>query len=225
MVEKKPIVTDTKTPLTENVEKRFIDTIPCTYILSVLSATAAELITYPLDLTKTRLQIQGELAKTQEVKAMHRGMLATAFGVVKEEGPFKLWCGMSSIIYRHTIYSGVRVCTYDYLRTTFGHDNLPVWKAALFGVLSGCFGQWLSNPADLVKVQMQMEGKRRLMGEAPRFLSFHQAFVDIYRRGGIVGLWQGSVPGLQRAALVNLGKAKLVNIELLWFLHKLFQIV
>lgn len=68
MVEKKPIVTDTKAPLTENVEKRFIDTIPCTYILSVLSATAAEFVTYPLDLTKTRLQIQGELAKTQEVK-------------------------------------------------------------------------------------------------------------------------------------------------------------
>lgn len=35
---------------------------------------------------------------------MRRGMLATAFGVVKEEGPFKLWYGMSSIIYRHTIY-------------------------------------------------------------------------------------------------------------------------
>lgn len=123
------------------------------------------------------------------------------------------------------LFSGVRVCTYDYLRTTFGHDNLPLWKSALFGVLAGCFGQWLSNPADLVKVQMQMEGKRRLMGEAPRFLSFQHAFVDIYRRGGIVGLWQGSVPGVQRAALVNLGKAKLVNIELLWFLHKLFQIV
>ncbi|KAI9589489.1 hypothetical protein GQX74_007658 [Glossina fuscipes] len=221
MVEKKPIVTDTKTPLTENVEKRFIDTIPCTYILSVLAATNAELITYPLDLTKTRLQIQGELAKAQEVKvnlhynynvlsvihAKYRGMLATAFGIVKEEGPLKLWYGVSSVIYRHMIYSGVRVCTYDYLRTTFGHDNLPVWKSALFGLLSGCLAQWLANPADLVKVQMQMEGKRRLMGEPPRILSSHQAFVDIYKRGGIVGLWQGSVPSVQRAALVNLGKA------------------
>ncbi|KAL9878892.1 mitochondrial uncoupling protein 4 [Glossina fuscipes] len=221
MVEKKPIVTDTKTPLTENVEKRFIDTIPCTYILSVLAATNAELITYPLDLTKTRLQIQGELAKAQEVKAKYRGMLATAFGIVKEEGPLKLWYGVSSVIYRHMIYSGVRVCTYDYLRTTFGHDNLPVWKSALFGLLSGCLAQWLANPADLVKVQMQMEGKRRLMGEPPRILSSHQAFVDIYKRGGIVGLWQGSVPSVQRAALVNLGDLTAYDLAKRFLIHKM----
>uniref|UniRef100_A0A1A9X5D7 Mitochondrial uncoupling protein 4 n=1 Tax=Glossina brevipalpis TaxID=37001 RepID=A0A1A9X5D7_9MUSC len=221
MSPKKSTVADSKLPLTETVEKRFIDSMPCTYILSVLAATNAELVTYPLDLTKTRLQIQGELAKAQDVQAKYRGMLATAIGIVKEEGPLKLWYGMSSVIYRHMIYSGVRVCTYDYLRTTFGHDNPAVWKLALFGVLSGCFAQWLANPADLVKVQMQMEGKRRLMGEPPRVLSSHQAFVDIYKRGGIIGLWKGSVPSVQRAALVNLGDLTAYDMAKRFFIHKM----
>ena len=33
-----------------------------TYLISLAAAINAELITYPLDITKTRLQIQGEVA-------------------------------------------------------------------------------------------------------------------------------------------------------------------
>lgn len=41
-------------------------------------------------------------------------------------------------------------------------------KAALGGMVSGALGQFLASPTDLVKVQMQMEGKRRLEGKPPR---------------------------------------------------------
>lgn len=43
------------------VKYHYADTFWCTYIVSVLSANIAETVTYPLDLTKTRLQIQGEM--------------------------------------------------------------------------------------------------------------------------------------------------------------------
>lgn len=38
--------------------------------------------------------------------------------------------------------------------------------------MSGALAQYAASPADLIKVQIQMEGKRRLMGEAPRYLLF-----------------------------------------------------
>ena len=38
----------------------YADSFWCTYIISVGAAFVAETATYPLDLTKTRLQIQGE---------------------------------------------------------------------------------------------------------------------------------------------------------------------
>lgn len=63
----------------------------------------------------------------------------------------------------------------------------------------------MASPADLVKVQVQMEGRRRLLGHAPRVNGSVDAFRKIVRKAGIKGLWKGSIPNVYRAALVNLG--------------------
>ena len=41
-------------------------------------------------------------------------------------------------------------------------------KAIPTGMISGAAAQFLASPTDLVKVQMQMEGKRQLEGLKPR---------------------------------------------------------
>ncbi|XP_059616899.1 mitochondrial uncoupling protein 4 [Phlebotomus argentipes] len=197
------------------VKYHYADSFLCTYVVSVIAANMAELVTYPLDLTKTRLQIQGEATASVKVDGMisrtqHRGMLATALGIAREEGALKLWQGVTPALYRHVVYSGVRIVTYDTLRKsmmTASHENasLPIHKSALCGVTAGALAQWMASPADLVKVQCQMEGKRRLMGLEPRVHSAAHAFREIVKRGGVRGLWKGSVPNVQRAALVNLG--------------------
>ncbi|XP_034119104.1 mitochondrial uncoupling protein 4 isoform X1 [Drosophila nasuta] len=196
------------------VKYDYADSFACTYVVSVVAASIAELATYPLDLTKTRLQIQGEAASVASVAGgakanmQYRGMVATAFGIVREEGALKLWQGVTPALYRHVVYSGVRICSYDLMRKEFtqnGTQALPVWKSALCGVTAGAVAQWLASPADLVKVQIQMEGRRRLMGDAPRVHGAAHAFRQIIQRGGVKGLWKGSIPNVQRAALVNLG--------------------
>lgn len=40
----------------------YADSFWATYVISIAAASVAETVTYPLDLTKTRLQIQGEAA-------------------------------------------------------------------------------------------------------------------------------------------------------------------
>lgn len=77
--------------------------------------------------------------------------------------------------------------------------------------MAGVIGQFLANPTDLVKVQMQMEGKRKLEGKPLRFRGVHHAFAKILAEGGIRGLWAGWVPNIQRAALVNMGGNKLLD--------------
>jgi solute carrier family 25 uncoupling protein 27 len=64
------------------------------------------LATFPLDLTKTRLQMQGEAALARlgdgaVDSAPYRGMVRTALGIVQEEGFLKLWQGVTPAIYRH----------------------------------------------------------------------------------------------------------------------------
>ncbi|XP_055300961.1 mitochondrial uncoupling protein 4 [Sitodiplosis mosellana] len=197
------------------VKYHYADTFWCTYIISVVSANIAELATYPLDLTKTRLQIQGEgkklkandLATTNKVQ--YRGMVATVCGIVREEGAMKLWQGVTPALYRHVVYSGVRIAIYDRMRKTLDvsedHSGLPLWEAAICGVTAGGLAQWMASPADLVKVHVQMEGKRRLMGLKPRVHGSSDALKQILKRGGVKALWKGSIPNVYRAALVNLG--------------------
>uniref|UniRef100_A0A8D8UVR3 Mitochondrial uncoupling protein 4 n=1 Tax=Cacopsylla melanoneura TaxID=428564 RepID=A0A8D8UVR3_9HEMI len=188
----------------------YADSIWCTYIVSVVAACVAEVLTYPLDLTKTRLQIQGEAANTidGDKKLPHRGMVKTGLGIVREEGLAKLWRGVTPALYRHVVYSGCRIVTYEKIRASMSKNKdgtFPVWKSAISGVSSGALAQFLSSPADLVKVQIQMEGKRELLGKAPRVRSPWDAFRKIVAAGGVRGLWKGSIPNMQRAALVNLG--------------------
>ena len=41
-------------------------------------------------------------------------------------------------------------------------------KAVVSGLSAGALAQLIASPTDLVKVQMQMEGRRRLEGKKPR---------------------------------------------------------
>ncbi|XP_053880292.1 mitochondrial uncoupling protein 4 isoform X3 [Malaclemys terrapin pileata] len=184
------------------------------FALSACAAAVAELVTFPLDLTKTRLQIQGEAAVCRYGPAAgravpYRGMLRTAAGIVQEEGLLKLWQGATPAVYRHIVYSGVRMVTYEHIRdSVLGRaedKSFPLWKSVVGGMSAGAIGQFFASPTDLVKVQMQMEGKRRLEGKPLRFRGVHHAFVKILSEGGIRGLWAGWVPNVQRAALVNMG--------------------
>ncbi|KAE8605318.1 hypothetical protein XENTR_v10015062 [Xenopus tropicalis] len=183
------------------------------FILSACAASVAELVTFPLDLTKTRLQIQGEAALKRhgEVGSAvpYRGMVRTATGIVQEEGLLKLWQGATPAVYRHIVYSGVRMVAYEHIRDSVlgkgDGDTFPLWKSVVGGMTAGAIGQFFASPTDLVKVQMQMEGKRRLEGKPPRVRGVYHAFVTIVSKGGIRGLWAGWVPNVQRAALVNMG--------------------
>ncbi|XP_071999817.1 mitochondrial uncoupling protein 4 [Engystomops pustulosus] len=183
------------------------------FVLSACAASVAELVTFPLDLTKTRLQIQGEAALKRFGEGgsavPYRGMVRTAIGIVQEEGILKLWQGATPAVYRHIVYSGVRMVAYEQLRDSplgkGGQETFPLWKAVVGGMAAGAIGQFFASPTDLVKVQMQMEGKRRLEGKPPRVRGVYHAFVTIVSKGGIRGLWAGWVPNVQRAALVNMG--------------------
>lgn len=172
------------------------------YCLTVAAASVAETVTFPLDLLKTRLQVQ-------EHHRPYKGMLQTAIGIVRDEGVLGLWKGLSPGLLRHVVYSGCRMSFYEVIRDdVFGKNPdgvYPLWKAIPTGMLAGALAQFLASPTDLVKVRLQMEGQRVHEGLEPRYRGTRDAFRSILREGGIVGLWKGWAPNCQRAALVCLG--------------------
>ncbi|KRY93445.1 Mitochondrial uncoupling protein 4 [Trichinella pseudospiralis] len=186
------------------------ESIGLKYVLSCAAATLAETVTYPLDLLKTRLQIQGEHGKlnSQFMTTPKQGMFTIFSDIVRKEGFFHLWNGIAPAVTRHYIYTGVRVMFYETFREELFHRNedgtFDLWKAMCSSMASGAIGQFLASPTDLVKVQMQMEGRRRLDGLPPRVENMFQAFRQTYASGGIPALWKGWLPNCQRAAIVNM---------------------
>jgi len=184
------------------------------YCLSAAAATVAETVTFPLDITKTRLQTQGEVAaqlaeKSGKKPPPYRGMIRTAIGIVREEGISRLWLGVTPAILRHVVYSGCRMGFYEYLRDHVlkkdADGYFPLWKSVIGGLSAGAAAQFIASPTDLVKVQMQTEGRRALEGMPRRVKGTLHAFKKISAENGILGLWKGWLPNVQRAAIVNLG--------------------
>jgi len=184
-----------------------------TYTLSAISACIAETSTFPFDMVKTRLMIQGEtLAKDAATSAtanQQRGLVDMARGISRDEGIQGFYRGLAPACLRHVIYSGTRVMAYEVLRERVlmkdKDGNFALWKGVIAGMSAGILGQAVASPTDLVKVQMQADGKRVLAGHQPRYSGIGNAFATIARQGGIAGLWKGVVPNCQRAALVQLG--------------------
>uniref|UniRef100_A0A0N4Z369 Mitochondrial uncoupling protein 4 n=1 Tax=Parastrongyloides trichosuri TaxID=131310 RepID=A0A0N4Z369_PARTI len=202
------------------------------YVLSCTAATAAETVTYPLDVTKTRLQISAD-GKTAINKP--KGMIKMSMLIVKTEGVISLWRGVTPAIYRHYIYTGIRMGTYENMRNYWNEkyeDIRPfgTLQAMFCGLVSGAVAQFAASPMDLVKVQMQMEGLRKLQNLPKRYHSTWQASKSLYRSQGLLGLWMGWVPNCQRAALLNMADLatydtvkhwllKHTNLSDNWFTH------
>lgn len=47
-------------------------------------------------------------------------------------------------------------------------NGFPIWKKVVAGMLAGGIGQLMASPTDLIKTQIQMEGRRRMLGQPPR---------------------------------------------------------
>ncbi|KAK3042389.1 hypothetical protein RJ639_002435 [Escallonia herrerae] len=81
--------------------------------LASLSAMVAETTTFPIDITKTRLQLidspSTRLASTFRV----------ASEIVLAQGPLGLYQGLSPALLRHLFYTPVRIVGYEHLRERF----------------------------------------------------------------------------------------------------------
>ena len=86
------------------------------YLLSCASAAVAETVTYPLDITKTLLQLQNEMMLKNFVQTKKLGMIKTGLNIVKNEGALSLWAGITPAVLRHCAYSGSRMVIYEKLR-------------------------------------------------------------------------------------------------------------
>ncbi|XP_027744692.1 kidney mitochondrial carrier protein 1 isoform X3 [Empidonax traillii] len=153
--------------------------------------------TFPIDLTKTRLQVQGQVNDAKYKEIRYRGMVHALVRICREEGLKALYSGIAPAMLRQASYGTIKIGTYQSLKRTFVErpEDETLMINVLCGVLSGVISSSIANPTDVLKIRMQAQGSMiqgGMMGN----------FIQIYQKEGTRGLWKGVSLTAQRAAIV-----------------------
>lgn len=97
----------------------------CSWAVAAVGAAVAEAVTFPLDTTKIRLQLQGEAVASGGAAAQKRGMVGMMVHVVKSEGIAGLYGGLSAALLRQVVYGGLGVGLYEPVRKLLIGDMDP----------------------------------------------------------------------------------------------------
>ncbi|XP_061778898.1 mitochondrial brown fat uncoupling protein 1 [Nerophis lumbriciformis] len=167
------------------------------------AACIADIITFPLDTAKVRLQVQGEKAVEATKNIRYRGVFGTISTMVRTEGPRSLYNGLVAGLQRQLCFASVRIGLYDNVRDfyTGGAQNPGVLMRILAGCTTGAMAVSFAQPTDVVKVRFQAQVN--LDGVARRYSGTMQAYKHIFQNEGLRGLWKGTLPNITRNALVN----------------------
>ncbi|XP_069891128.1 putative mitochondrial transporter UCP3 isoform X2 [Dipodomys merriami] len=181
--------------------------VPPTTVVKCLgagtAACIADLLTFPLDTAKVRLQIQGENPAAQSVR--YRGVLGTVLTMVRTEGPRSLYNGLVAGLQRQMSFASIRIGLYDSVKqfyTPEEADHSSITIRILAGCTTGAMAVTCAQPTDVVKVRFQAS-VRLGPGSDRKYSGTMDAYRTIAREEGIRGLWKGILPNITRNAIVN----------------------
>ncbi|RKP21181.1 mitochondrial carrier [Rozella allomycis CSF55] len=129
-------------------------------IISGGTAGASQVIfTNPLEIVKIRLQVQGELAKSQGISRQG------AIKIVRQLGFRGLYKGASACLLRDIPFSAIYFPAYSNIkRKIFKEGNegkkLSPIELLVSGALAGMPAAYLATPADVIKTRIQVEARK-----------------------------------------------------------------
>ncbi|KAL0994260.1 hypothetical protein UPYG_G00119950 [Umbra pygmaea] len=181
------------------------DLAPTTCVKFIGAGTAAciaDLVTFPLDTAKVRLQIQGENESGHRAVRYH-GVFGTITTMVRTEGARSLYNGLVAGLQRQMSFASVRIGLYDSMKQfyTRGSESASIATRLMAGCTTGAMAVLFAQPTDVVKVRFQAQA--RLADGVKRYNGTMDAYRSIARDEGVRGLWKGCLPNITRNAIVN----------------------
>lgn len=170
------------------------------FVCGGIASIIAEFGTFPLDVTKTRLQIQEGSGKNLR----YSGFINCGLQIYKQEGLNALYSGISPAILRQSVYGTLKFGSYYTLKNViikniYPNDHEIVEENMYVNVgcaaLAGASSSAIANPTDVLKVRMQVHGKGSDQ-------TLYKHFYEIFVTEGVRGLYRGVVQTSQRAATI-----------------------
>ncbi|XP_015118104.1 solute carrier family 25 member 35 [Diachasma alloeum] len=170
--------------------------------LAASSAIGAVIFTNPIDVIKVRLQLQGELMRRGTYQKLYKNTLHAGYVVLKNEGMRGLQSGLVPAFGFQIALNGIRIGSYKFSRT-YGFSlndkgKSDLLRTALVSGTAGCCGAVIGSPFYLVKIRMQSQAAKTIaVGHQHGYGSIVEAFQNLWREGGVLGLyqrWYANVP-------------------------------
>ncbi|XP_014599679.1 PREDICTED: mitochondrial 2-oxoglutarate/malate carrier protein-like [Polistes canadensis] len=163
------------------------------FAIGGLSGMSATVFVQPLDLIKNRMQLSGQKTST----------LTVVSNIIKNEGFFAFYNGLSAGLLRQATYTTTRLGIYNWLFERASKDGQPIFivKAAL-GMIAGGFGAFVGTPAEVTLIRMTADGRLPL-AQRRNYKNVFDALFRIIKEEGLLTLWRGAIPTVGRAMVVN----------------------
>ncbi|XP_066547029.1 solute carrier family 25 member 34 [Amia ocellicauda] len=163
---------------------------PLDFVLGAGACCGACLFTNPLEVVKTRLQLQGELRARGSYPRQYRGVLQAIGAVARADGLLGLQKGLTAGLLYQGVMNGVRLGCYSYAQAA-GLTGLQ-GGSLLAGAVAGALGAFVASPAYLVKTHLQAQSVAAIVvGHQHNHQGVSSALGSIYRSGGVLALWRG----------------------------------
>lgn len=190
------------------------------FLAGGLAACGAVTFTNPIELVKTRMQLQGELSSTKAPK-IYKNPIQALFLIYKNEGLKGIQKGLVCAYIYQLGLNGCRLGLYEptrnVLNSIFYSDhndvrhvqNIPINVAA--GAISGIAGAIVGSPMYLVKTRMQSYSSQIQIGEQTHYKNAWQGLRLIYKAEGIKGLFRGVDAAILRTGAGSAAQLPLYN--------------
>ncbi|KAL8503758.1 hypothetical protein ACS0TY_022468 [Phlomoides rotata] len=159
--------------------------IPPSLIAGASAGVSSTLVTYPLELLKTRLTIQRDV---------YNGLLDAFVKILQEGGPGELYRGLAPTLIGVIPYAATNYCAYDSLRKAyrkvFKHKKIGNVETLLIGSLAGAISSTATFPLEVARKHMQVGA----VSGRPVYKNVLHALATILERDGIRGLYKGLGP-------------------------------
>lgn len=173
------------------------------FVLGAIGACCAGFFTNPLEVVKTRMQLQGELQARGQYTVHYRNAFHAFYTIAKNDGFFKLQNGLVPALWYQLSMNGFRLGTYQVLTdmgfTKDADGNVVTIKSIGVGAVSGCVGACVGSPFYMVKTHLQSKSVEKIaVGYQHHHNGMIRAFSAIFREGGIMGMWRGVTAAMSR---------------------------
>lgn len=156
--------------------------IPASLVAGACAGVSSTLVTYPLELLKTRLTIQGDV---------YNGLFDAFVKILQEGGPAELYRGLTPSLIGVVPYAATNYFAYDTLRKTYRkilkQEKIGNIETLLIGSLAGAISSSATFPLEVARKHMQVGA---LSGRQVYKNVLH-ALSSILEQEGIPGLYKG----------------------------------